>query len=81
MLLSAPFVKKFNPLPVLNGKHVLDAQGLFFFEQGNQAVDVRMLARIFARILGVFGVDFQPLLRRLGCNRAIGLRQMVVDGE
>ena len=60
---------------------MLDAQCRPALLNGEQAVDVGMLARICAGIVGVFGEYFQALPGRLVIDRTVSLREVVVDRQ
>ena len=48
------------------------AQGLSFIKKCQQAIDIGMLSRIGARVLGVLGKDLKPFLCCLRGNRPVG---------
>src|SRR3990167_4689564 len=64
--------------PESDRENVLDAQRRSALLDGDEAGDVRMFARIGALVFSVLGKDFHALFGRLGGDRTIGLRQMVV---
>jgi hypothetical protein len=64
------------------GKQVLDPQqGALPRGQGQQAVDVGMLAGVLAGVVGVLGVQVESLAGGLGGDGAVDLSEMVVDRQ
>ena len=60
-------------------EYMLDAQHFFIFDQGKQPIDVGMFTGMRAGVRNMFCKQIQPFVRGFRRNRAICLRQMVVD--